>query len=363
MKNHALTMQDLAARLGLSRSTVSAVLNHTDRRKGITAATVQRVRLAADSMGYVPSRQALRLKNSVRTGVGLLYCSPLFSHLIEAFNRITVLHHHQAESLEIQVISRTALVQGVRELLARGVDNLVWIHTLGSEKEFADPGILNYLDRFRKVIIYNYHFAPNDNSAELLIRGYYLIGVDRIASYKTLAGFIKQLGHQKVALPFNIIPSNIFDKACLEAFIQAGLQTIVVEKKTDTFYAPESILAGCAPELVSAVRKHGLTAACFLNDEYAAATLPGLVQNGLRIPQDLTVTGWNGLAFTKFLVPALTTMGVPVKAMVERMRSILQTKATNQYNRFHVKLLRHGSHAVLQRPGKNQSCPADQQHH
>ena len=82
-----VTMKQIASELGISRWTVSMILNNNAKRRGIASDTINRVQSYIKERGYVPSRQALDLRNGKKDSIGILYCGRLYSHLTEAFNR------------------------------------------------------------------------------------------------------------------------------------------------------------------------------------------------------------------------------------------------------------------------------------
>jgi len=195
------TMKQIAKELNLNRMTVSAVINNVSKERRISEATTQRVREYLNKRGFVPSRQALNLKQGKRDLVGILFYSPSYTHLIEAFNRLTNIYNSKPNSLEMLVVSYSQTMWGIKELLARGVSKLIWIHSRVAHSQFLDHDIFNYLTNFEKVVFYNYVYRPNDNSADLIKRGFYLVGLDRLQGFRQMAQFLKSLGHTKVIIP------------------------------------------------------------------------------------------------------------------------------------------------------------------
>lgn len=127
-------------------------------RAGISEKTERRVRSFLEKRGYVPSRGAVRLRGGARQGVGLFLCGPMYTHLMEAFNRFVVGLADMPGTLEIMMVSRQNILEGVRELVSRGVSSVVWIQTLSSAEEFREPAVLNYLSHTHTVL-YNYPFG------------------------------------------------------------------------------------------------------------------------------------------------------------------------------------------------------------
>jgi LacI family transcriptional regulator len=339
-----VTMQQIADELGISRQTVSSVINHNARERRISSATISRVRHYMEERGYVPSRQATSLKNGKQDNLGILYCESLYSHLIEAFNKITALYHSRPGVMEAMIVSRTRLVQGVQELLARGVSTLIWLQTIRSQEEFADPLIHNYLANFKKVIIYNYRFTPLDNSRELIEKGYYVVGVDRTRGFERLAGFLKSLGHRRVALPDRNATEQPGNDERYKALNGAGLEVCHTLLPGTPHLRPQECGRPFARGVIQAMRARRVTAACLYDDEQAGFMMEELLKQGVEIPRDLTVTGYDNMPFSAILKVPLTNLSVPVDDMVRQVGLLQQNGGKRKRYCFDLDLVKRSSH-------------------
>lgn len=311
------TMSDIARELRLSRVTVSSVVNGHALERGFSAATIERVNAHLEQRGFVPSRQAVSLRSGGEDTVGILHCNRLYSHLTEAFNRLTTTLAGTPRRLQIMVVSRENLLDGARELIARGVSRLLWIHTRPPGIECADPRILNYLERVT-TILYNYHFGDAGSERELLARGFHLVGVNRRDGEKTLLRFLAGLGHRRLMFPDH--PST--DAAWIRDLAADGFEPVPVAHP-DQAPTPLEAATFYAGEIRKAMRTRGVTAAVFHDDELAGYATVALQRAGVRIPRDLTVIGFDGLAIREAFAVPLTTLGVPVAEMVGRAQAIL----------------------------------------
>src|SRR5689334_16483392 len=109
------TMAQLARELKLSRLTVSSVLNNRYVERGISQETAARVRAYFRERGYVPSRQALDLRNPVRNSIGILHSGHFYSHVTEAFNQIVDHFNESSNRLEVMVVKPGAAKRGLQE--------------------------------------------------------------------------------------------------------------------------------------------------------------------------------------------------------------------------------------------------------
>ena len=297
-------MSEIAAELGLSRKTVSVVVNGNEQRRRVSAETVRRVNEHLARRGYVPSRQARHLRAAPARVVGLLYVEGLYTHLIDAFHRLAKALAGIVPDVELMMSSPERMEASVRELLARQVTDLVWIHNSANTELFREPALAGYLANMRTVV-YNFSFGSPLGEENLLSRGISLVGVKRKEHILRLSRFLLRLGHRVIALPDVPLVHAGYD----DVFTSAGL-----------------VVAECPPpfdavRLVDAMQKKGVTAACFHGDSIACKAIPMLAKMGVRIPGDLTVTGFDGTS--RAFGQDLTTQAIPVGDMVAKVCDIV----------------------------------------
>ncbi len=343
-----ITMAEASAELGLSRMTVSSVINNHARKRGISEKTILRVQEYMLSSGYAPYRCARDLKQGKTGAVGILHSGSLFSHLTDAYNRMCDFFSESPQRLELMAAPQGGTTEAVIELVSRCVSYLVWIHTAGSGEEFENQALKSYLTHVAP-IIYNYHFNSKKTAGGLIEDGYHLIGVDREKSWLRLAEMLKELGHAKILMPEGEIECR------LQAFKQTGLKVL---------HLPPNICAGAdfeergrksARAAAGYINRHGVSAVCFSDDVVAGYALSEFAAMGVSVPDDITVTGFDGLDITRAFNPSLTTLGMPVKAMVECVRKIIFEGGGEQKNIFRMEILRGKSHARAARQNSRQT--------
>lgn len=326
------TMSELAAELGLSRMTVSSVINGRAKQLGFAQATIKRVSEHINSRGYVPSRYARGIRSQERV-VGILHMGKLYTHLNELFNRLSEALAPTASALEIMVAPEKRLDTCVRELLARRVTDLVWLHNNSAYEPYREEWIAHYLDNTRTVIC-GFLFDSQQGEADLLKRGFCLVGINRLKHRRCLADFLFRLGHRIIALP-DVSTSTQNQARYFESFIGAGLEV-----------APFP-LPFRAKALINVMRTRRVTAACFHSDSTACLAIRDLKLAGVHIPEDLTVTGFDGMS-TPFY-PDLTTLVMPVYEMVEQVRTIIEGNCKGERHCLDMKLHKGFTHGP---PGK-----------
>jgi DNA-binding LacI/PurR family transcriptional regulator len=98
--------------------------------------------------------------------------------------------------------------------------------------------------------------------------------------------------------------------------------------------------------------KQGVTAACFLDDEVAGFTMTEMMRQGIRIPGDISVTGFDGMPFAAALAVPLTTLSVPVRAMVDRVQHILRRDPARHRHCFPLTIVERASHGPVRAGGR-----------
>lgn len=304
----------LAEYLGLSPSTISFVLNNTPGRS-IPEATRQRVKAAAAKFNYRPSMIARTLQGKRMQTVGVLlpelgegYHSQVLSGvgdllMREGFFYFTVHHRHKKE-----------LVAAYPELLrSRGVDGILAIDThLEENAALPLPTVLvaghTTVPDVTNVIL-NHELA-----AELALRHLY------------------DFGHRKIAFmqgqPFSS-DSDTRWAATLHVARKLGLTvsddlTIHLEKDS---HSPEISYPGIRQLIQS--RRHFTAVLCF-NDVSAMGTIRALHEAGLRVPNDVSVLGFDDIQSSQYQVPSLTTIRQPLQDMGSTAASMLLRKLADE---------------------------------
>jgi len=287
------TINDVARLSGVSKRTVSRVLNHSPKVNEKTRAEVQRV---IKQLKYVPSPQARGLASSRSYLLGLLYDDPnaLFIHAI------------QRGILNVCVDAGYELVVHPCEHRARNLSSSV--------QRFITRSKLD------GVIILP-PLSANDNLARALHRAGHryvrlaavpmdtpersIICPDRSVMAQ-LAQHFAGLGHRNIAL-ITGPKYRLASEERLEGF-RDGLEALGLSlaegNVVEGDFTYESGI-GCGRELLQ--RRRRPTAIFATNDEMAAGVIHAAWELGLRVPQDVSVAGYDDSPLASKIVPPLTT--------------------------------------------------------
>jgi DNA-binding LacI/PurR family transcriptional regulator len=302
----------LAEYLGLSPSTVSFVLNNTPGRS-IPESTRARVKAAAEKFNYRPSMIARTLQGKRMQTIGILlpelgegYHSQVLSGVGDLLMRkdyfyFTVHHRHRKE-----------LIDAYPSLLrSRGVDGIVAIDT-----HLGEPPPLP------TVTVAGHTTLPGVSNVLL----------DEELAAKLSIAHLRDLGHQKIAFMHGQPFSSDADTrwfASLNAAREAGIEIheeLMIYLSKDS-HSPEISYPGIRKLIKSG---HPFTAVLCFNDVSAMGTIRALHEAGLRVPEDVSVLGFDDIQSAAYQVPSLTTIRQPLQAIGSTAAQLLLKKLAGE---------------------------------
>jgi LacI family transcriptional regulator len=294
------TIKDVARQAGVSIATVSRVIN---RPQAVGAAAIARVREAIGTLGYVPDRAARALVSGRFNAVGAIV--PTIDNAIFA-KGIQSLQSRLNESGYSLLLTSTEY-EDDRELLAlqslieHGVDGIVLVGTAHS------PAMLRLLAQ-RKVPYVNTWTYDRSLATPC-------IGFDNRAAMEKLTHYLADLGHVRVAMIAGVTRHN--DRASERvAGVRAALATRGLALPDEWLIErPYTVADGrhAAARLLGGTRRP--SAIICGNDVLAFGALFECQARGLRVPADISVTGFDDVDLASQVAPPLTTMRVPAIEM------------------------------------------------
>ncbi len=295
-----VTSREVADRAGVSRTTVSMVLNDPDV-PSIGEETRARVLEAAAQLGYTPNSAARVLVSGRTDTIGLVLSQPELL-AIDGFVPQLVLGISQvAEQFGYRMLFETVrdpsrsgayleLVGGKR------IDGLIVVNPavedtgLGQLIESGFPAVLVGTLKHPKECSVNFHTG---------------------AAVRQLIGHLSSLGHRRIAHVALSPPGPVATNARLASFRRSMKEAgLAVDEALVACgdYSAESGRLATARLLDTGKRFTALFAA---NDTLALGAMKALRERGLRVPQDVAVVGFDDLPFSAFTDPPLTTVRNP----------------------------------------------------
>ncbi len=302
-----MSIQEVARQAGVSSATVSRVFNLPDK---VTPAIRQRVEVIAKALGYAPNASArtLRTRRSRVLGVVLpTLLNPVFAECLDGIASASA----AAGYAILPMTTDYKLAQedsAVNLLLAGNVEGMILV--------VSNPATSRALKRLKLarlpyVLAYNRHSAHpcvSVNSEEAVI---------------ALVARLVTLGHTRIILVSGQLAASDRAQQRLRGY-QQGMQASAL-KSTGVMEVPfvESAAHQLAQLLRAPLRPTALVCS---NDLLAIRCLRAAHLAGLRVPDDLSVVGFDGIAIGQDLTPMLSTITQP-NAQIGRQAAGLLVQA------------------------------------
>lgn len=291
-------LKDLARYLGLSTATISTVLNGTPAAAEIPAATQERILAAAEKFNYRPNALARSLRGmrshtvgvlvpEISEGYGALVLGAVGDYLLSKGYFFFVATHRRKPEL---------LDEYPHMLRQRSVEGFIVIDT-ALEKPLPLP----------TVVVSGHRNFPGLTNI--------VLNHDR-AAHLALEHLV-QLGHERIAFikgqPYSSDSETRWKsiERAAESLGIAVLDELVVELEIDTF----SPYVGYPVVRRLLQRTRDFTALFAYNDLSAIGALRALRDCGLRVPEDVSVVGFDDINSAAFQIPSLTTVRQPLDKM------------------------------------------------
>ncbi len=300
-----MTLKRVAAMAGVSFKTAARALNGEGN---VSADKLERVRAAARELAYVPDRAARMMRQGRTDIIGILshgiVASPFTTEILRAVEAT-------AEAADKAVIIADAGAEGIEK-------------PLRLLREFRASPVLFAAGYHMSVD----HLLPDGLTDGILINCFVaeprvpcLVPDDEGGGYAQ-ARHILELGHRRVAmieLPEGMIARRLRRQGVRRAYREAGLDLGCVPCRPGATEANRTVAFEAALELLAgpgASETGRPTALICSKDEYALQAYGAAARLGLRIPEDLSVVGYDDLALlTETMRPGLTTVRLPYYEM------------------------------------------------
>jgi len=293
------TIYEVSKLAGVSLATVSRVINNSGK---VTAATRSKVEAAMEELEYRPNAIAQSLASSRSNSVGILVpelhgpffgimMSSIEDELRAAGKHVIICAGHSDEQRERE---------SIEFLASRQCDALI-LHSFAVSNEY----LLDLAQGPLAVLLIGRDIP------ELSDRCFYLDNEQ--GSYLATRALI-ELGHRDLAYlagPLWKSDAKARFSGFRRALDEAGL-TFYEELLTEGNYQEATGREGMRRLLQAGTPFTGLVCA---NDEMAVGVIDEARQRGMRIPDDLSVIGFDNVYFTRYMHPALSTINYPVDVM------------------------------------------------
>lgn len=294
-----ITIRDVARQAGVSVATVSRVLNNSAL---VSPETRETVLQAVALLGYRPNANAQALATQVSDTIGVVVMDvsdPFFGALVKAVD--TVAQQHQKNVLIGNSYHEAEKERNAIEVLIRHRCNALIVHA----KELGDDELIQFMDHIPGMVLIN-----------RIVPGYEhrCVGLDNVTGAMMATRMLQSNGHQRIGYLASSHRIEDNDQR------REGWQRAMAEQGIN---APESWVGTGSPDMQGGEaamvellgRNLQLTAVFAYNDSMAAGALTALKDNGIAVPQHLSLIGFDDIPMARYTDPQLTTVRYPIVSM------------------------------------------------
>jgi LacI family transcriptional regulator len=294
-----ISIRDVAKRAGVSIATVSRAVN---RIPTVDPELAKRVWVAIDEVGYLPNTQARALVSGRSRMLGLIVSeitNPFFPELVQEFENLAV-----AQGYEVLIGStnyepeRTESL--IRRMLQRNVDGVA-VMTFGIEEDLVQKLVER---EFPLVFVDAGPDLPNIR----VIKVNYGEGIRQAVQH------LAALGHRRIAFitgPLRLRSAVARRDSFLKSMAELGL-TVPPEHLVEGNHTMEGGIVSM--EQLTALSELPTAVMCS-NDMTAIGVLHALYRTTHKVPEEISVVGFDDIHLAQFMLPPLTTVQMSCKSL------------------------------------------------
>lgn len=286
-KRKRATAETVAKAAGVSRTTVSFVFNN---RGGVSEGVAKKVRKTAKELGYKPNRSASAIRTGKSHTIGLILpdlTNPYFPKLAQGA-QLAASEAGYVLFLVDSFNDLTLEAQGVESINGYAVDGILWCPV--EERSLQNNPVTCPI-----VVI------------DRQIDGYDCVYADDIKGGKLQAEYVSQKGHQKIGLVTG--PSRT--KSAVhrrKSFVDNLPKSSAVIWEHEIEY-DINIPKGVIPDLA----KNNVTCIVCGNDTIAVGVISALRRLEIKVPENVSVMGYDDIDWCTVMSPSLTSINLPAK--------------------------------------------------
>ncbi len=318
----AATIGRVAEAAGVSRATVSRVMNGSPT---VAPELAARVRAAVEALDYQPSLVARSLALGRTSTVSLIVpdlSNPMFQDVLRGLSNAAADHGHRllvAESNE-NVHEESILAVEAR----RRSDGLVLASPRGPEDKLRTLG-----ERLAPLVLLNREVPGSDLPS---------LSVDYAAGIREIVAHLVALGHRRLVYLAGP-PASASNQERVSALRTAATG----EPRLQLTELACGSMFDDGHAAAEAVVETDATAVVAFNDMVAFGALSGLHELGVRVPRDISLTGFDDIPFARYTAPPLTTASIPRNELGrqawERLWALMNGDTAGHNVRFQPRLL------------------------
>lgn len=298
------TIRDVAKEAGLSTGTISKALSTPER---VSKKNLEKVEAAIAKLNYKPNMLAQKFRSKQSNTIVVLVpdiANVFFAKVISGIEKIA-----QDEGFSV-------LLGDTRDSIKREQEFIRMVET-----RLAD-GIIN-LRPYNPV-----DFAlPKDGVLAVAASScentpYHSVRIDNAGASAKVVNHLIGLGHRRIGV-ITGLKDNPHSIDRLKGYKQALQQNGIEYDPKIVIEGDFNYWSGLNASQQFAIMDNRPTAVFCMNDEMAIAAMKGFADNGLQVPKDISVTGFDDMDVSKYIQPTLTTVAQPAEQIGIKAAQVL----------------------------------------
>lgn len=306
-----MTIKDLAAQTGYSVGTISRVLNNQPHVSELAREIILK---AAEESGFQLNSNAKQLKQQHGTSI-LVICKGSANELFDAL--LVAIQARVAQTSYPLIVD---YIDERENEVRRAVQLCLEKKPLGIL--FLGGNQQNFLADFQQISVPC--VLVTNSAAELPFQNLSSVSSDDVRAARMAIDHLVTLGHRKIAViggeRQRSDTTSLRYRGCLEAFRK---HDIPFDEELDYETARFSYEDGYRAAKALLDRAPGFTGLFAMSDVMAIGAIRALNDAGRRVPEDVSVVGFDGLVIGEYMVPRLATVAQPVEELAERSLALL----------------------------------------
>jgi DNA-binding LacI/PurR family transcriptional regulator len=288
-----MSLEQVARKAKVSTATVSRVINNA---AVVRSSTRNRVMKAVEELRYHPNLHARQLARAKSRTLGIIVSNLENPFFFDIYKTIEAGAHAQGFEVVMANTDYRAeqLVRSIRLMIGRRVAGLA---AIVSE---MDPELIGELSESGIPVVFYDVGTPSTNITNIRVN--YARGIEKVI------GYLHSLGHRRLGFVGHhamLGPINERMRALMDAIARNPELEVRTAADADTLEGGRQ----AARTLLSS--DFDPTAIICVNDITAVGALMALRERGLRVPEDISVTGFDNVKLSEFCYPALATVHIP----------------------------------------------------
>ncbi|MEO8411235.1 MAG: LacI family DNA-binding transcriptional regulator, partial [Propionivibrio sp.] len=304
-----MSILKVAKRAGVSKSTVSRVINDAD---SVKASTREKVLATIKEMGYRPNVFAQGMKTNQSRTIALLipdYSNPFFAALLAAIEKVLRPRNYMTMVFSGGVSEESELA-ALQSLVSRRVDGLVFHSYDRHEKTLQ---LMREINAKLPVVLMDQITKNSDISG---------VFVDGFKGTRDAVSHLIGKGRKRIAY---VDAHHGVTRDRFEGYRQALADAGLALSERYVYFGDFSMESGLRASEYFLGLDPLPDAIVSATDNMAIGVMKGLLNKGIRVPEQINLIGYDNLAIAAMVEPSLSTIAIPIDDVVREVRRRLET--------------------------------------